>query len=38
MAIAGYFTVPSVTNYIVRAGSNAARPVYSIIHKAMYHV
>ena len=38
MGIAGYCTVPSVTNYIVRAGGGGARHLYSFIHKMLYHV
>jgi len=38
MGIAGYCTVPSVANYIVRAGGGGARHLYSFIHKILYHV
>jgi len=38
MGIAGYCTVPSVANYIVRAGGGGARHLYSFIHKTLYHV
>jgi conjugative transposon TraJ protein len=38
MGIAGYCTVPGVTNYIVRAGSGGARQLYSVINKMIYHV
>jgi len=38
MGIAGYCTVPSVANYIVRSGGGGARHLYSYIHKILYHV